>query len=657
MPVSTSRTCQLAVFAVNTDVSIPMLFSFEPMLCEGAERPPDGIEWRYELRLDGFRAIGLKSGRNAQLWSRNQKDFNRRFPGVVKGVAALPNDTVIDGEIVALDENGGHLQPAPRRQERPSEIAAQGRSWRPTSPVNAGGSNGQSANGALAEVREQLGRFRSALEWESDPSIAQLFLAARAEDSAPQFASGEQRRRLMSALIEWILRATQVMPVVIAIEDLHWADPSTLELIDLLIQQCKKAPLMLLDTARPEFRAGWQASAHHVQITLNPLNTNSSRTMAESVAGQTTLSEETITTIVERTGGVPLFVEDLTRAVLESDNLKAAARDIPATLQDSLIARLDRLGPAKEVIQIGAVIGSEFSYEVLRAIHPVVEEALQSSLRSLVNAQLLYVSGTASDATYRFKHALIRDAAYEALLKSRRKQLHRLVAGVIDEKFPAIRQANPEVLARHWTEAGETERAIVEWTRAGKTAQARSACKEALESYQHALDLLNLVAASPERDGRELELRQAVVSMLIVTSGFSASETINAAEHGRHACREERQSRATRQFDGFERLHRPRLRESTCSPYLCRPGSRLRRWRPHQPWKRVRPSNTSALLGRRPPRRREVFHGGAGVFQRPGSRSASRRRRARLGTRELERVDSWASRRCSRTNCQNDGER
>jgi len=250
--------------------------------------------------------------------------------------------------------------------------------------------------------------------------------------------------------------------------------------------------------------------------------------MVQEVAARAALSEDTIGTMVERTGGVPLFVEELTRAVLESGDAKLTGREIPVTLHDTLMARLDRLGPAKEVIQIGAVIGGEFSYELLHAVHPIAEEDLQRALRTLGDAELLYVRGIAPEATYLFKHVLIRDAAYEALLKSRRKDLHRLVARAIDEQFPALKEAHPEVLARHWTEAGEVEPAIAQWTRAAKTAEARGTFKEALESYQQAITLLNLLPESSERDLRELELRHSAVEMLKVTRGYSGPETIEA---------------------------------------------------------------------------------------------------------------------------------
>jgi predicted ATPase len=206
--------------------------------------------------------------------------------------------------------------------------------------------------------------------------------------------------------------------------------------------------------------------------------------------------------------------------VLESSNAKLTEREIPVTLHDSLMARLDRLGPAKEVSQVGAVIGSEFSYELLHAVHPLTEAALQGALRRLADAELIYVHGIPPEANYTFKHALIRDAAYEALLKSRRRDLHRLVARTINEQFTALKEAHPEVLARHWTEAGETEPAIAEWSRAGEAARARNAFSEALESYQNAAAVLNLLHESPERDLRELDLTQLVSEMLYITRGY-----------------------------------------------------------------------------------------------------------------------------------------
>jgi class 3 adenylate cyclase len=317
----------------------------------------------------------------------------------------------------------------------------------------------------------------------------------------------QQRRRLLATLVEWVLGSARAQPLIIATEDLHWVDPSTLELIQLLVEQGASARLLLLYTARPEFHAPWPLRAHHTQINLNRLSVRDIRTMVAQVAASKAMSDDTVATVVERTGGVPLFVEELTRAVLESGDAKLTGREIPATLHDSLMSRLDRLGPAKEVIQVGAVIGSEFSYELLHAVHPIAEADLQHALRSLTDADLLYVRGIAPDANYQFKHALIRDAAYEALLKSRRKELHLIVARTIDEQFPAIKETHPEVLARHWAEAREKQRAIKYLRLAGDQAAARGAMAEAAAQYSHALELLAEMPESGKRDQEELAVQ------------------------------------------------------------------------------------------------------------------------------------------------------
>jgi len=364
---------------------------------------------------------------------------------------------------------------------------------------------------------------------ETIPLIAPLLNLPLPADYPPSSLPPEQqRRRLLATLVAWVL-GPRTQPLVIVIEDLHWADPSTLELIRLLVDQGTTARLLLLYTARPEFRAPWAMRAHHTQITLNRLGVRDIRTIVAQMAASKALSDETVATVVERTGGVPLFVEELTRAVLESGD-ERAHREIPATLHDSLMARLDRLGSAKEVIQIGAVIGNEFSYELLHVVHPIAEQGLQEALRSATDAELVYVRGIAPDSTYQFKHALIRDAAYEALLKARRRDLHRMVAQTITDKFTELAKAHPEVLARHWTEAGETEQAIAAWLSAGKSAESRNAFKEALGSYQRALTLLEALPESAEYNDRELELSQSVVSMLYVTKGYTALETVEATE-------------------------------------------------------------------------------------------------------------------------------
>jgi class 3 adenylate cyclase/tetratricopeptide (TPR) repeat protein len=364
---------------------------------------------------------------------------------------------------------------------------------------------------------------------EAIPLIAPLLNLALPPEYPPSALSpDQQRRRLLATLVEWVPGSARGQPLVIVVEDLHWADPSTLEVIQLLVEQGASARLLLLYTARPEFHPPWPMRPNHLQINLNRLTASNVRTIVAQVAARIALSHETVAAVVERTGGVPLFVEELTRAVLERGDAKLSGREIPATLHDSLMARLDRLGPAKEVIQVGAVIGSEFSYELLQAVHPIGEVELQQALNRLTDAELLYVRGIAPDATYQFKHALIRDAAYEALLKTRRKELHLLVARTIDEKFPALKEIHPEVLARHWTEAGTIESAIAEWQRAGERAVERRAYREAEQHYREAREALRTLPESPELNRRELALQVALGDVMQWTRGWSAAMTIEA---------------------------------------------------------------------------------------------------------------------------------
>jgi predicted ATPase/class 3 adenylate cyclase len=371
------------------------------------------------------------------------------------------------------------------------------------------------------------------------PLIAPLLnLPITAEYPPSSLSPEQQRRRLLAALVEWVLGHARVQPLIIAIEDLHWADPSTLELIQLLVEQAATERLLLLYTARPEFRPQWPPRAHYAQITLDRLSSRNARRMVEQAAAEKVLSEETIATVVERTGGVPLFVEELTRVVLESGSSKPSGREIPVTLYDSLMARLDRLGPAKEVIQVGAVIGGEFSYELLHAVHTMAEEDLQSVLRSLANAELLYVRGIPPKASYSFKHALIRDAAYEALLKSTRQQYHERIAQVLKARFTEVADMEPELLARHYTEAHLFKEGVSYWQRAGERASARSAMAEATSHIHSGLELLATLPETPERAQQELTLHLILGPALIASKGWSASETEAAYKRAADLCQQ-----------------------------------------------------------------------------------------------------------------------
>ena len=278
------------------------------------------------------------------------------------------------------------------------------------------------------------------------------------------------------------------------LEDLHWLDPSTLELLQLLVEQGATVPVMLLYTARPEFRAPWPIRTHYSQITLNRLSSRNVREIVASVAARNTLATDSVRKrLVERSCGDPLFVEELTSRSAGRHSDADSGRRIPATLHDSLMARLDRLGAAKEVIQIGAVIGNEFSFELLHAIHPIPDEELQRLLHSATDAELVYVRGIPPEASYQFKHALIRDAAYEALLRSRRKELHSQIAEVLMRQSTDRVTTAPELLAHHYTEAGLIEQRSLSWQRAGQRAMERSANVEAISHFTRGLELLESI--------------------------------------------------------------------------------------------------------------------------------------------------------------------
>ena len=285
------------------------------------------------------------------------------------------------------------------------------------------------------------------------PLLAPLLDIPLPPERAPTLAPEELRRRQLAALTNWVMAGARVQPIVLALEDVHWADPTTLDLLRGIAERGALAPLFVLITARPEFRPPWGMRSHHGMISLAPLDRHQVRHMVGELAARHALPKEVVDGVTERTGGVPLFVEEVTRLLLERGE-QGGIQAIPPTLQQSLTARLDRLGPAREVAQIGAVIGRDFSYALLRAVAGMEDAPLQAALERLAEADILLVQGLPPEADYRFKHALIQDAAYENLLKSRRQVLHRRVAEVLRDQFAASAAAEPELLAHHFTQAG-----------------------------------------------------------------------------------------------------------------------------------------------------------------------------------------------------------
>jgi class 3 adenylate cyclase/tetratricopeptide (TPR) repeat protein len=368
---------------------------------------------------------------------------------------------------------------------------------------------------------------------EAVPLIAPLLNLPVPDKYPPLLLSSEQqRKRLLATLIGLLIGTTRGQPLVVVLEDLQWSDPSSLDLQQLTVEQNATVPMLLLYTARPEFRAPWPMRAHHTQITLNRLSRSQAREMVTRVAASEALLKDVLDTVVERAGGVPLFAEELTRAVLEGGTAEAV-RAIPATLQDSLMARLDRLGTAKDAACVASVIGREFSYELLHAVSTMTEDELQSALAKLTEAELIYARGIPPEAIYQFKHALLQDAAYEALLKSRRRQLHRRVAETLAEKYPEVAETQPELLALHWTEAGAAEPAVAAWRKAGRQAVKRFANAEAVADLSRALEVLNNLPESRARDTEELSLQMLLTTPLIATKGYTAPEVEKACYRAR----------------------------------------------------------------------------------------------------------------------------
>jgi class 3 adenylate cyclase len=385
----------------------------------------------------------------------------------------------------------------------------------------------------LASLEQALALARQVIR-DAIPLLAPLLgLALPDRRYAP--AAGppdQQRRRLLAMLASWCTGTARTQPAVMVVEDLHWVDPSTVELLTLLVDQGATVPLLLVYTARPEFRAPWALRAHHTQVTLNRLGRRHTREMARQVGTRAALTDEVVEAVAGRTDGVPLFVEELVKAVIEAGR-GGTGHEIPTTLADSLMARLDRLGPAKEVAQEAAVLGREFSYALLRAVSPHGEREVEEALRKLADAELLYVRGVPPEATYLFKHALVQDAAYQSLLRARRRELHRRVGEVLTAEFRPLADERPELLAQHWSEAGESLRAVEAWQRAGEQTIGRGAHAEAAAHFRSGLDVLALLDESPERDRREVGLQVTLGQALMVARGYSAEETADAFRRAR----------------------------------------------------------------------------------------------------------------------------
>jgi class 3 adenylate cyclase len=354
-------------------------------------------------------------------------------------------------------------------------------------------------------------------------------------DLAPPLDVSPQRKKdkTFEALLRQVEALSRRQPVLMVFDDLHWIDPSSRELLDRVIEQVADWPVLLLAMFRPEFQPPWTGQPHVTMLTLARLDRRNTAAMVANVAGNAALPPGIMEEIAERTDGVPLFVEELTKAVLESSTQVPAVlssvphpgSSVPATLHASLMARLDRLGPAaKGVAQTGAAIGREFGFGLLASTIDLPDLQLREGLDRLANAGLLFVRGTSPDSTYLFKHALVQDAAYGTLLRSRRQQLHARIAATLEDRFPEIVLAQPALLAQHCAAAGLAEQAVAYWLKAGQQALARSTMTEAVAQLRKALEVLAGLPDNLWHQQQELDLRATLGAALSATIGFSAAE-------------------------------------------------------------------------------------------------------------------------------------
>jgi serine/threonine protein kinase/predicted ATPase len=381
-------------------------------------------------------------------------------------------------------------------------------------------------------------------------AIEDLLIALLALDEAASDAPPPRevfRQPVEEQLIELFLALAERSPLVLRFEDLHWADPSTQELVRLLVDQAPLGAVFLLGITRPSYTPDWQGRSHVTRVQLSRLSRRRAEAMVRTIAGERVLPDELVVHLAVKTDGVPLFVEELTKAVLESSAVIAredryelagdlGSLSIPDGLRGSLMARLDRLGPAKEIAQIASVIGREFSFALLAAICDQQPRELQAALDQIVHAELVIQRGRPPDAKYVFKHGLIQDTAYESLLEKTRRHYHGRIADALATRFLDIVQAQPELVAHHYTEA-RSPRAVEYWLRAGARAAERSANLESIQHLTKGLELLAREPASPERDERELTLTMRLGAPLMAVKGYGAEEVKQNFNRALELCR------------------------------------------------------------------------------------------------------------------------
>lgn len=423
----------------------------------------------------------------------------------------------------------------------------------------------------LSKLETFLNPYAKRLDQDARTLIAALLsLPVAARYPALDLPPERQKQRTFEILLQQFEALCGEQPILVVYEDVHWIDPSTMELLDLLIERVQALRALAVITFRPEFSPPWIGYAHVTSLSLSRLVRDEVATIVGRVVGGKVLPRAVLTQITSKTDGIPLFVEELTRMVLESGLLQdlgdrleligvPAALAIPSTLQDSLMARLDRLAPSKELAQIGACIGREFDHDLLAAVSPLQEPTFSEALARLVGSDLVFRRGQPPSATYAFKHALIQDVAYATLLRSRRVELHARIAAALESQFPAIVERQPELLALHLSEAGIHDRAVDWWLRAGRLARQRSANKEAIGHLTRALAMLKDAAPGEARERQELEVQVALGPPLIATEGFAAPQVETAYARAEELARRQgHESYRARALRGLCHVHHVR---------------------------------------------------------------------------------------------------
>lgn len=404
-----------------------------------------------------------------------------------------------------------------------------------------------SPDAKFAKIASLLAQSGAAQDQIVPPLANLLSVPADGRYQLPELSPQKRKEMTLAALLTQFNALATRQPVFVAFEDAHWADPTSLELLTLTLERVPQLRVLMLITARPEFMPPWPGHAHVTTVSLTRLNRRNGAALIERVTAGKALPAEVVDQILARTDGVPLFVEELTKTVLETGLLQE--RDgryvlnrplppmaIPTTLHASLVARLDRLAPVREVAQIGAVVGREFSYELLSIVAGLPGEGLEEALAQLVRSELIFCRGEIPRAVYTFKHALVRDAAYSGLLKSRRASLHAMIADAIEQRFPEIVEGQPETVAHHLIEAGLFEKATGYWLLAGKKVAMRSANLEAIAHLERGIEATVHLGNSERKDRLELDFQVALGPCLIATQGPASNKAVATFARARDLC-------------------------------------------------------------------------------------------------------------------------